>query len=194
MAKKGRIVVLKEQQDAILGLDCSSATIGWGLISLDFNLLAYGHIKPLKSDFDLIERLNDTYNQISFLCDKFKPKHIAIEDVITYMKGNSQAKTISILIAFNRISALAGFRKTKDIKFYSVHEIRKLIKVHYNFNNKIGKEDMPEIIQKNLLKDFEYIINRKGNVAKETMDEADGIAAALAYVIELNRGINERSL
>ena len=187
--RKGRLIRLAQTTpNAILGLDCSSAVIGWGLVSLDFQLLSYGHIKPLKSDFPLIERLDDTYKQIAALCEEFKPQSVSIEEVFTYMKGSSQAKTISILIAFNRTSALASYQKTNDVSFYSVHEIRNLIKKHYSFKNKIGKEDMPNLIKENLSEKFEFIINKKGNVAKETMDEADGIAAALAHVIYLNRG------
>ena len=186
--KKGRAISLLKQQGAVLGLDCSSATIGWGLISLDFELLSYGHIKPLGSKFSLIERLNDAYSQISSLCDELKPQYVAVEDIFTYMQGKSQAKTITILAAFNRVSALAAFRKTNSLNFYSVHEIRKFIKEHYDLPSTIGKEDMPETLRQNVSAKFENMINKKGNIAKETFDEADGIATALACVIDLNRG------
>jgi len=50
----------------ILGLDVSSSTIGWGLIKNN-KLIDYGHIKPLKSDFNIFERLNDINLQIKKL-------------------------------------------------------------------------------------------------------------------------------
>jgi Holliday junction resolvasome RuvABC endonuclease subunit len=186
----GRTIVLSnglQHPISILGLDCSSATIGWGLIALNSDpvLLAYGHIKPLKSKYMLLERLNDVYDRIDCLCDQLQPTHIAIEDIVLFMKNKSQAQTITILASFNRVVALAAYKKVPQVTFYSVHEIRKLIKIGNNLSFKIGKDDMPEIIRGNLAQNFGEIINKRGNLAKETFDESDGIAVAWAHAIDL---------
>jgi len=188
---QGRTIVVSSSQSPpsplILGLDCSSATIGWGLVALNLEpvLYAHGHIKPLKPTHELLERLDDVYNKISDLCNELQPTHISIEDIFLFMKNKSQANTITILASFNRVCALAAYRKTHNVTFYSVHEIRKLIKTGNDLKDKIGKEDMPVIIRNNLEQSFETMINKRGNIAKETFDESDGIAAAWAHAINL---------
>lgn len=174
----------------VLGIDCSSSTIGWGLMSVSFNLLSYGYIKPLKSNKGtLIERLNDTFNKIQRLCDKEKPDYVAIEDIMLFSKGNSTAKTITILTAFNRVSALAAYQKTENIAFIPVGTVRKLIKNELNFDNRIGKTDMPNIIRKYLYEDFTGPLNKRNEVVVEELDMADGIAVAWAKCLEINEPV-----
>jgi Holliday junction resolvasome RuvABC endonuclease subunit len=198
---KGRTVLLKQEQHnvAVLGFDCSSSTIGWGFIGVENDLLvllAHGHIKPMDSKFPLLERLNSVFDDIELLCNKLSPTHISIEDIFLFMggkkgKGGSTAQTITILTAFNRIVGVSAFRKANgNVKLFSVHEIRKIIKNSYpEIKKKIEKDDIPNIIVNCLEPKFENIINKKGNVAKETFDESDGIAVAWAYALEF-RGKN----
>jgi Holliday junction resolvasome RuvABC endonuclease subunit len=174
----------------VLGIDCSSSTIGWGLVAVKANptLLAYGHIKPLPSKNNaLVKRLNDVYCKVEGLCEKYDPSEVAIEDIFTYMKGRSSGQTMTILAAFNRVAALSAYRTMeKDIIFYSVHTIRKLIKNKYLAKKgKVGKEDMPLLIQSHLEKTFTGPLNTKGAIATETLDEADGIAVAWARAIDI---------
>lgn len=96
------------------------------------------------------------------------------------MKGNSTARTITLLTAFNRIISLSAYQEIKDIRFLNVHQIRKIIKSSFKIEN-IEKEDMPDLIRKYLDKRFKNIVNKK--IAKETYDEADGIAAAWALTL-----------
>jgi len=68
-----RLVSTDQQstENTVLGLDCSTATIGWGLLTLEEQpkLLKYGHIKPMESKHgSLIERLENTFDRISALC------------------------------------------------------------------------------------------------------------------------------
>jgi Holliday junction resolvasome RuvABC endonuclease subunit len=194
--KKERIVKVanSEAEIRVLGLDCSSSTIGWGLVALgdEPHLLAYGHIKPLDSKHGLIERLDGVYETIKTLCEEFEPTHISVEDILLFMKGKSQARTITILAAFNRVVALSAYRNSNaKVVFYPSQTIRKIIKDACEFPKRIKKEEMPDLIISKLEPTFKVIINRKGNEAEETYDEADGIAAAWACVLELK---NEESL
>lgn len=174
-----------------LGLDCSSSTVGWGFTKLSNNipqLLSYGHIKPLSNKFNEIIRLDDVYKKITNLCINLKPTFVSIEDIFLFMKGHSSAKTITILTSFNRIISLAAYHNSKDIFFYSVHEIRKIISKYYNLD-KISKEDIPDIIIKYLSKNFIKKLNKNNKIKKEVFDEADGIAASLAALLQYYNNI-----
>lgn len=183
----GRIITLQSDvaNPTVLGLDCSSATIGFGLIKLStpLELVAYGHIKPLDSKYTEMRRLDDVYDRINNLCDLLKPSIVSVEDIFLFMKGKSKARTITLLTAFNRVISLAAYQKTENVKFYTVHEIRKIIKSAFNIENDIGKEDMPNFIRDYLESDFSDIKNKNNKQAKETCDEADGIAAAWCYAL-----------
>ena len=185
MKKSGRTVILQEdnKSPAVLGLDISSSTIGWGLLTFDKELLAYGHIKPLDAKHSKIERLNDVYIRIKEICETFAPSAVAVEDIFIFMKNKSQAKTIVILTEFNRVVSLSAYRVVNNIQFYSVHDIRKSIQKDLKLASKIEKEDMPNIIRTHLAPNFSDILNRNNNQAKETGDEADGIAVAWCYIL-----------
>lgn len=174
---------IKTNKTSILGLDCSSTTVGWGLVVLNKNptLVAHGHIKPLDSKYRDIERLDDIYRKIGKLCIDIRPSCVAVEDVFLFMKGKSTARTITLLAAFNRIISLAAYHEVGEINWYSVHDIRSLISKQYNI--KIDKESMPDAIMAHLEAGFKPVKNKKGIMAKETYDEADGIAVAWAHAI-----------
>jgi Holliday junction resolvasome RuvABC endonuclease subunit len=179
------------KSNTVLGLDCSSSTIGWGLVSIDdLKLLSYGHIKPLPSkDNILLKRLDDTYERIQQLCESLNPTIVSVEDIFLFMRNRSQAQTITILTAFNRVAALAAYRKVGDVRYYSVHEIRKFIKnEHLPKSYKIGKEDMPNLIREHLEVSFKGPLNvRNTELAKEELDEADGISAAWSCAIDIRK-------
>lgn len=179
-----------QTNDTILGLDCSSKTMGWGLISIQSKtLVAHGYFNPLPSKHHFMVRLNDVFEQVTFLCNEFCPKQIAIEDIIQHMKrGMSSAQTITILAAFNRIASLAAWRSSgmKNLSFYPVSTIRKTIREEIGRKTKIDKEDIPNIIRSNLCAAFSNVISKRGAISDFTMDEADGIAVAWTHLITLN--------
>jgi Holliday junction resolvasome RuvABC endonuclease subunit len=179
-------------QFRILGLDCSSNTMGWGLITLNENrpmLIAHGHIKPLDSKFDIFVRLQDVYEKIGDLCQIICPTHVVIEDIVFHMQGRSSAKTITTLAIFNRMAGTSVYTHTGIApELFAVGTIRKLIRqVHPEADPKFKKEDIPDIIRTYLEPNFVNIINRSGNISSETYDESDGIAAAWAYSIQLGK-------
>lgn len=176
-------------EKTVLGLDCSSSTIGWGLLTIEKEpkLLQYGHIKPMESKRgSLMERLDDTFDRITALCNELKPTIVAVEEIKKFMKGRSSAQTITILASFNRVISLAAFKCTRDIRFYSESEVRKIIKEKYMRRSKaIKKEEIPDIIRQYLEPSFQGPLNTKGEVAVETNDEADGIATGWACSIDI---------
>jgi len=181
----------KTSKFRILGLDCSSSTIGWGLCTLNNNpiLAAYGHIKPLNSKHNMFERLKDVHEKIRFLCEEVNPTHVVIEDILLHMKGKSSAKTITTLAIFNRTVGLSVYMNTGiEPELFSVGTIRKLIReVNSNIDPKFKKEDIPNIIRTYFEPKFSNIINKNNNISNETYDEADGIIASWAYSIQLGK-------
>jgi Holliday junction resolvasome RuvABC endonuclease subunit len=192
MGKKTFIDLNNNDGFKILGLDVSSSTVGVGLVCLKdgvITLSKYGHIKPIKSDKGtLLHRLVDLKQDIQEILELWQPNAIRIEDIITFMKNRSTARTITVLASFNRTVGLTSYEYNPNTSYLSVHEIRRAIKEEYNLN-KVQKEDIPELIRTHLSPAFEDIIkvNRKGEekIADETYDRADGIAVAWSYAIRL---------
>lgn len=189
----GRTMMLRQTDTGwftVLGLDCSSSTIGWGLIGRHSDgtlaLMSHGHIKPLPSKCGFMERLNDVFDRISALCATFKPDAVAVEDIIQHISGgSSMAQTITILAAFNRVAALAAWREIGNVAFYPVATIRKIIRQNVGRKAKIGKEEMPAIVRAHLEPQFSDVPKTRGEgPAETTCDEADGIAVAWACAID----------
>jgi len=180
-----KIVLLPNCQDSVLGLDCSSKTVGWGLLgSRPPVLVAHGHFNPLSSDHSLMERLNDVFNQITNLCLDLRPSAVAVEDIIQHMKGGSSAQTITILAAFNRVAALAAWLQVAgNLTFYPVATIRKTIREGIGQKEKIEKGDMPTIVRAHLSNKFSDVLSKRGKISDFTMDEADGIAVAWCHIL-----------
>ena len=174
----------------VLGLDCSSSTFGWGLVGCrpdkTLALLAHGHIKPLTSKCDFMERLSNVFDRITALCEEFKPTLVAVEDILIYVRGSSSARTITILAAFNRVAALAAFRCTGKLHLYDVHDIRRILKVACGLGRTPEKEQMPNLVRAHLEPQFSDILKlRGGGMADTTCDEADGIAVAWACALDI---------
>lgn len=177
----------------ILGLDISSATIGWSLLEAvddKYSLKKYGHIKPTskkKSDDNFSLRLNYAFDAITDLVKKESPDVIAIEDYAKkFSKGRSSANTILILSSFNEVCGLAAYRasKLKPIRI-PVTSLRKLVKKEFNCNID-DKKDVLDFCKKTF-NNFLTKNNRAGNIQKESYDEADSIIVCLGYYLETKK-------
>lgn len=117
----------------ILGIDCSSKTIGYCILKLDtttndikFHKMDY--ISPIK-DEDLIHRLADTRDKVKKIIKEYNPDYIGIENIISFMKGASTANTIIMLTTFNRmVCLLAHDHLTHSPQLFNVMSIRHGIK------------------------------------------------------------------
>lgn len=192
--EKNRLKIInvsnEECLEKVLGLDCSSSTVGWGLVGIKDNkpiLLSYGQIKPLKSDHDILTRLKDVFDRIIELCEIVKPTEAAIEEFLMFMKARSSATTIVTLASFNRVICIAALVSGVGVTLYPVQTIRKLVRIGIKRKEIIKKEEMPDLIREHLSSDFEFILNRNGVRSEETEDQSDGIAVAWARVLEKNK-------
>ena len=179
----------------ILGIDCSSSTIGWALLSVDgdsLQIVEHGNIKPPgRDECTLIERLQAVSLSIDALCVRLKPDHSVVEDIIQFMKNKTSANTIIMLAVFNRVVALQIYNSTGKVPLFLLPvSIRARIRKFLSLE-KIDKEDIPNILQNYFGKTFFKIVKyrtrgkNKGEPIIEVYDEADACAAAWAGAIEL---------
>lgn len=172
----------------ILGLDISSATIGWAIIKKEgtsVSLDEYGHISPPKSKSgSLAFRASKASDDIINLINEKKPEIVAIEAYANkFPSGRSTARTIIVLSVFNEVISIAALKTMgKDPERYPVSTIRsKLSKL--SSKRITSKEECFEFISK-YFSNFKVRKNRNDNIAKECFDEADAIAVALTYYVK----------
>jgi Holliday junction resolvasome RuvABC endonuclease subunit len=179
----------------ILSFDCSSTTIGYAVLEVDnnINFIDVNYIKPEK-DGSLITKIANTRDKINTIINQVKPDHIAIEDIIAFMKGKSTAQTIIMLTTFNRMICLAAYDYlNKEPSLHNVMSIRHGLK-----NSKVlpKKEEMPELVAKHLNIKFPYQYSKKGRVKGkaiiENQDMADAIAVGLYYSFLLTGKIKKK--
>jgi Holliday junction resolvasome RuvABC endonuclease subunit len=177
----------------ILGLDISSATVGWSLIEYDDKtetLIEYGYIKPPNSTKGSLAFRSLGYLKTlkKFLAEK-NPDFIAIEAYANkFPKGKSTARTIITLSHFNEVTSMGCIEVLNiDPVSYAVVTVRSCLSKMSN--TKItSKEEAFEYTSK-YFKNFKKRNNRAGNLAKECFDEADAIAVCLTYIYkERNNG------
>jgi Holliday junction resolvasome RuvABC endonuclease subunit len=175
----------------ILGIDCSSTTIGWCVLEVDGESIKYidsYYFKPTKKG-NIVERLFDTRNKLKKIIKDHNPNIIAIEEIIQFMKGASTAKTIIALTAFNRMACLLSYDCLNiSPNLINVMSIRHGLKINNIFPK---KEDMPELVSKHLGITFPYEKNKKGKLKIENYDRADGIAVALYQAFVLTGKTNK---
>jgi len=172
----------------IMGIDCSSTTIGYCVLNWDtstnkINFVNADYLKPIKVG-TIIERIVDTRNKISKIIKDNQPDYIGIEEIISFMKGKSTAKTIIMLTTFNRMVCLCAYDYlNKSPELFNVMTIRHGLKV-----NKLlpKKEEIPELTAHHLNIKFPYEYNKKNKIKPESYDKADGIAVALYYAFKLS--------
>jgi crossover junction endodeoxyribonuclease RuvC len=165
----------------ILGLDISSSVIGWSILEIIDNkisLIAYGFYEPKKTG-NIIEELSLTRKDIKNIIEMHKPDHIAIEQLIEFMKGASGSKTIIKLASYNRMISLVAYDYLNSIPYiYNVLSIRHGIK----FGKKLPpKEDVPNVVAKHLKIKFPFIYKKNKSIDKRSYDQADAMAVALYH-------------
>lgn len=171
----------------ILGWDISSATTAYAVIEIDdktkdIKFIKSDYIKPLKKG-TILERVADTRNKVQKIINDVKPDYIAIEDIVSFIRNKSTARTVIVLTTFNRMIGLLSYDYLKGPpELLSVLTIRHGLKTNNKFP---AKEEMPELVAQHLGIKFPYEYNKKGKIKVESMDKADSIAVALYYAFML---------
>lgn len=183
----------------VLGLDASTVTIGLAILEYDelnINLIHHGFFKPPENE-NIFEKLAQVRDFIYSILDGYQPDHVALEDIILFMKGRSTASTISSLAVLNRTVGLAVYNQSgKSPKLLNVMKIRHAIKI----NKLPSKEEIPNLIAKRLNIEFPWIykINKKTKkkeIIKENFDIGDAISCAYCYVLlERANSVNTKKI
>lgn len=167
----------------ILGFDVSSTVTAYCCIDIqDKNIVSieHGYFKPSKKG-SIFNRLSLFEKEIEKIVNKFNPDQIVIEDIIKFMKSNSQANTIITLALFNRQVGLTCFNLNKEPTLYTVLQIRHCIKLGKDLPK---KEDVPQVIEKRLNIKFPFIYSKTNKIKQESYDVSDAFAVTLAYAIK----------
>lgn len=167
----------------LLSLDASTTTIGLAVFDytsfLDKKLIHHEFYKPPK-DGDIFERLAQVRDFIYSRLETYKPDHVALEDIILFMKGHSTAATVSALAVLNRTVGLAIYNHSgKSPELLNVMKIRHAIKL-----DKVlpPKEDIPDLVAHHLNMSFPWVLNKKAKPIVENYDMADAMAVGLACI------------
>lgn len=184
----------------ILGIDCSTKTVGYSIIQTDdqFNnpkLIICSFLKPPQKG-NRFERIIETQKMINDILTTYKPNIIGIEEIIQFMKGGSGAKTIIALARINTSIGLTCYNYLgHSPAMCNVMAIRHGIKLDMALPK---KEEIPQLIENILGIKFPYVIDGK-NIAEESFDAADSCAVALYTVkhikdliISLSKPINTK--
>lgn len=191
----------------ILGLDISSKTIGYSVISIDDNknisILEISQITPIKqtktktqilknnikktktiiTKLDIFQQLNYVKNEINKILKKYNPDIIGIEDIAKYFPNKSSANTIITLALYNRTIGLECFNfKSQSPNLCNVLSIRTKIKKQLKLNKIPDKKEIPDCMEKILNIKFPYIYDKNKNINEKSYDMADSLAVAYYMV------------
>lgn len=177
----------------ILGLDISSAAVGWCILghkNKQLTLLDYGYITPLSNDVCVEKRVLSAVEEIVKIYNKHKPDEVVIEEISkSFTKGKSNADTIMLLAGFNKIISYELYK----LSHLPPHKlmpatIRKIIREHLGLKNRLNKDDIYDIIKKQFKEFKPILIERngpyKGNERKENKDITDSVATAWSFLIK----------
>lgn len=152
----------------VLGIDPGTALTGYGVVkgepSLPPRLLECGVIRTRPRD-SLASRLQEIYEGVRELIQRHKPDAMAIEDVF-YARN---VRTTIVLGHARGVILLAGAEARLDIREFPPAEIKKAVVG----TGAATKEQMQFMVARLL----------RLKTAPEPSDAADGVAAALTYIM-----------
>lgn len=168
----------------ILGIDCSSTTIGLGILEVIDNNIKFidvFYFKPPKNG-NIFARLKETQIYIKSTIEKYKIDIVAIEEFAKFFGSKSSANTIIALALFNRFVGMAAYEQLgTPPTMLNVMSIRHAIKLTKQLP---PKEDIPYILEKRLNITFPFEYKKSGKIKEDSYDMADGLAVALAAAMK----------
>lgn len=174
-----------------MSLDASTTTVGLAVIDYDETNMSIAHFeyyKPDKSGHQL-DMLIKAKEYLNAMLNTFHPHDLAIEEYVSFMKGNSTAATIVPLAVFNRTLCLAAYEKMNKLpSIINVNTVRSRIKLS---KERPKKEDVPDVVAKHLNIDFPWFTKQTKKGATKTMvesyDVADAMAVGIAFILKFGR-------
>jgi Holliday junction resolvasome RuvABC endonuclease subunit len=175
----------------ILGLDISTAVIGFAVMTTDFQLIAYDKLK-FKKGMSLEERALFFKNKVEHFDSYYCVSEVYVEQpAMMFGRGKTTANTMAKLQRFNGMCCYAVYEllKSNAIMIHTNTARKKMnIKIPRNVLNK--KHFVIECVEREY-PSFKYNLTRFGNPQPGTDDMADAIVIAHAGVHIYNEGEND---
>lgn len=148
----------------IIGIDPGLLHTGWAIIDTNGNerkYIASGVILPKKTG-ELAERLAIIFNEVSKLCETFKPDECSIE--ITFVNNNPKT---TLILGHARAAAMVAI-STRNIPIfeYEPNKIKKAL-------TSVGHADKEQV--------YKMVRILLPNAFPKTPDESDALAIALSH-------------
>ncbi|KXK26603.1 MAG: Crossover junction endodeoxyribonuclease RuvC [candidate division WS6 bacterium OLB20] len=154
------------RQLKVLGIDCGSALVGWGVVSQSgnkFEHYGYGALRTSKGD-DTELRLKDLYEQMLEVVDRTAPDVMAVESVFFFRN-----QTTIIPVAQARgVILLAGAVKGVPVTHYTPPQVKSAVTGY-------GKADKTQV--QRMVKQILGL-----NEIPKPDDVADALAVAICHL------------
>ena len=174
----------------ILGLDISTAIVGFAVMTTEFQLVTYDKLK-FKKGLTLEQKAEHFKNKVGHFDSYYCISEVFVEQpAMMFGRGKTTANTMSKLQRFNGMCCYAVYEllKTEAVMIHTNTARKKMnIKVPRNVLNK--KHFIIECVEKKY-PSFKYNLTRFGNPQPGTDDIADAIVIAHAGVQIYNEGEN----
>jgi len=152
----------------ILGIDPGTQVVGYGVIdndNINATMVSYGTVKP-PANFDIANRLNCIFNELSEIVMRYKPDAVAIEQPFVARNAKSalaigKAQAVALLVAAN--NQIPAFE-------YTPRQVKQRI-ASYGASS---KEQVQQMVQ----------IQLGLSEIPEPDDAADALAVALCHLAE----------
>ena len=129
----------REKIMRILGIDPGYAIVGWGVIDYEnsrFRVVDYGSVQT-KAGTDTVERLEKVYQGINTIIERYKPEHMAIEELFF----NTNATTAIVVAEARGVTLLAARQHGLKIGEYTPLQVKQAV-VGYGLAEKRQVMDM----------------------------------------------------
>lgn len=115
----------REKIMRILGIDPGYAIVGWGVIDYEnsrFRVVDYGSVQT-KAGTDTVERLEKVYQGINTIIERYKPEHMAIEELFF----NTNATTAIVVAEARGVTLLAARQHGLKIGEYTPLQVKQAV-------------------------------------------------------------------
>lgn len=175
----------------ILGIDISTAVVGFAVMTVDHKLITYDKLK-FKKDLTLEQRAEYFKNKVESIDSYYCISEVFVEQpAMMFGRGKTTANTMAKLQRFNGMCcyAIHDLLKIQASMIHSNSARKKMnISIPRNVLNK--KHFIIDEVSKKYPK-FNYKLTRYGNPEPGTDDIADAIVVAHAGVCIYNEGKND---
>lgn len=187
----------------VLGIDVSTATVGWSIVeSDDMSLVAIGHWS-LKKFTSLMSKADHVVQQVDQLFCRYEKLQNAVwieEPVMRFTPGMSSAQTISTLIGFNAmvsygIYCAVGGRNKVAVHHVKPGDARRSCGIKLTTKAKSGGLSQKEQTMQQLtsqygyLSDVQFKMTKTGKHKPENFDEADAYVVARYGALQATRDV-----